>query len=241
MIRVDPRSGSGEFLEPLIKRTGGRAQHYALMSGDFAWEGAGPDGRPVPVGVERKTVNDALQCIKDGRFSGSQLPQLQKDYEIIYLLIEGRFSRAPSGKMMAVTGVRWQETGWWYSSFVGWWHTMMVKAGLRLLFTATKDETVDLVAALYQWWQEPWTLHAAHRDLNRSQDPGGLIEQVNEAPAIVRFYAGIPGIGNKRAWQLEEVFPTPDLLLKASEEELQKTLGKKNGANLYRWLRGIIV
>ena len=71
MILIDPREGSKDLL-PLMPL--GLAHLSALPYTDACWNGLGPGGAAVIVGVERKRVGDMLACLKDGRFVGHQLP-----------------------------------------------------------------------------------------------------------------------------------------------------------------------
>lgn len=98
-ILVDPMSGSVD-LHQLLPR-GGSVLSDLFLSGsnnraDVAWFGNGPDpSRPPFIGVERKRLGDALQCMQDGRLV-EQLRGLVSTYDHVWILIEDEIRPGPS-------------------------------------------------------------------------------------------------------------------------------------------------
>ena len=70
-ITVDPRAGSADLFEPLKARKL-PVRLSKLEAGDVAFIGNGPEGRPVPVGIEYKKLPEMLGCFRD-RFAGHQI------------------------------------------------------------------------------------------------------------------------------------------------------------------------
>src|SRR2546426_10716375 len=95
MILVDDRTGS-KALYPFLPS--GSAEICRLNSADYAFVGNG-NGKPTLVGIERKGLNDALQCIQTGRFAGTQLPGLLHDYDVVYLIVEGAWRPGKEGTL----------------------------------------------------------------------------------------------------------------------------------------------
>lgn len=95
-----------------------------LDFGDIMFSGNSSDGL-ISVGIEYKTVNDVLNCVKDGRFAGFQLPGMMANYEVCYLLMEGKYSSGRDGRLFnsARRGGR-SQTGIPFSSLLGWLTTM---------------------------------------------------------------------------------------------------------------------
>jgi ERCC4-type nuclease len=78
-----------------------------LEFADFAFIGNGELG-PVTVGVERKSLSDMLACVRDSRFSGHQRDGMLRNYEIVYLIVEGMY------RCDSQTGIlqQWRRGGW---------------------------------------------------------------------------------------------------------------------------------
>lgn len=67
---------------------------------DAAFCGNGPDPSAPPlIGVERKRLADALACMDDGRYAGTQLRGLVRTYDVVWFVVEDTFRAHP------VTGV----------------------------------------------------------------------------------------------------------------------------------------
>src|SRR3990167_2655277 len=84
MFYIDPRAGSSK----LIERFPGECEEMMLPAGDIAFFGNGPDG-DWWIGIEYKQIEDVVCCIKSGRFTGTQLPEMMRTYDASFLLIEG--------------------------------------------------------------------------------------------------------------------------------------------------------
>src|SRR5574341_487369 len=85
MIHIDPRAGSDKLI-PRLQALHVPVSKTQLEYGDIHWLGRGEDDRPIPIGIEYKTITDVLDCIKTGRFAGRQLEGMQDAYELIWRL-----------------------------------------------------------------------------------------------------------------------------------------------------------
>lgn len=97
-VLVDPSGGSVDLYQLLPP--GGSVLSDLILSGsnnraDAAWFGNGPDpARPPFIGVERKRLGDALQCMQDGRLV-EQLRGLVSTYNHVWILIEDEIRPNP--------------------------------------------------------------------------------------------------------------------------------------------------
>ncbi len=165
---VDPRIGSGDLYDYLIGM-GVPAQVKQLDFGDVAWTGQGPYERPVPVGVEVKTVEDVLSCIVSKRFAGHQLPGLLETYERRYLLVQGVWTTDSKGSLLIQKPGRGglapadvAERTWKFSQLVGWLHTMEM-AGMQVAYARDRVGVAGTIAVWWHWWHEPWRAHTSHQ------------------------------------------------------------------------------
>src|ERR1035437_1169131 len=69
MILIDKRIGSADLLAPL-QAAGFDAQLVELAFGDLAFEGKGPNGTTLNVGVELKRLGDLVSSLRTGRLAG---------------------------------------------------------------------------------------------------------------------------------------------------------------------------
>lgn len=104
---VDSRTGSIELLDGL-RALGLPAKKTKLDSGDFMWEGHGPEG-PALVGVERKTLNDLVDSLRSGRLQGistessqSQLDRMADTFDFSWVLVEGNYTTDKAGRLVSV-------------------------------------------------------------------------------------------------------------------------------------------
>lgn len=232
MIAIDPRRGSGDLLR-YFAGTGVPAMHQAIEYGDVAFIGEGPDGVPLPVGIEIKQVSDALNCVTTGRFAGHQLLGMIQAYREPWLLIEGDY-RSASGvgtlELRHVSGKYWFDAtvgsrGFMYRDFDKWLLTQLIKGGLRYMRTYNRQETVQFIRDLYAWWQEGWDAHKSHLAPNTSmedqRDTALLVK-----PSLLREWAAkLPGIGWVKAGAVERHFGTIEHMMWASMKEWQEIEG----------------
>ena len=230
-MQVDPRTGSDRLFRQLKGIRGLPVESGRLEYGDVSFIGAGPEGRPVPVGIEYKVVSDVLSCITDGRFAGHQLPGLKESYEIVVLLMEGvTRPSSPDG----VLEIQHPVKRFWYKGKIGarvfmhrelanWLNTLTFKAGVRVMRSADLAESAALVHALYSWWTSGWDGHKSHLALHSPVE----LEQVNfSRPTLVRRWAScLPNIGLQRSGAVARRFRTPIEMALADEADWREIEG----------------
>lgn len=166
VIWVDSRVGSKELL-PGLRKAGARAELAKLDSGDFMFEGRGPDG-PVSIAIERKTIPDLVDSLQSGRLQGNderaQLHRLRAAYDFVWLLVEGLWETDKHGMLVRralhgtkpIKGCHMTADGL-SKSLV----SLEVKGGLRVRQTASQAQSVAFLVALCRWWTEKaWDGHS---------------------------------------------------------------------------------
>lgn len=249
MIYVDPRIGSGD-LAPLLSSLGCPVEVQHLDFADCMFLGNGPDGAPTPIGVEVKKLNDVLQCITSGRFLGHQLPGLLRDYEHVWLVVEGLYRANPvDGTLEIRLGRDWRPVGhgkqqWMFSAFDKWLTKLEVKANVHVRRTANRDETARTVGALYNWWQDSDSHSLDQLDrtaqialethvANSKQHEGMWLGQRVKPTLARRFAAELPGIGIRMSGGVATHFGSVRTMVNAEEREwlripgIGKTLARR--------------
>lgn len=201
MILVDERVGSRH----LGDHFGRECTVCRLESADVAFAAAAGLG----VGIEVKTVTDALSCMFTGRLADMQLPKMVEMYDVRYLIIQEMYRAEPG------TGVlqRWKVfpsekkviCGTWYDAHAGnakvmyaqfemWLHTLCETTGTRLERTLDTPGTVSLILALYRWWQR-----RDHKSMHVIQEPQGDAADLVRPSTLRRIAACLPCIGWERS------------------------------------------
>lgn len=229
MILVDPRAGSADYEQPL-RALGAPVESCQLEFGDCAFYGSGR-----AVGVELKKIHDILACITTGRFAGHQLPGMARDYNEVYLVIEGLWRPNPEDGVLEVLRGKWVPVKvgnrtWMYRDFAAFLTTIEVKGGARVIRSGSEDETARIVHGLYQWWQDVDS-HRSHLALNRSGRDVALFTR----PTLVRRVAAeLPGVGFDRSGMIAGHFSTVRAMVDAKVGEWTKLpgIGKKLAAGI---------
>ena len=211
MILVDSRVGSKNLLKPLGKG----AMLTTLEYGDVSFVGLGPKATPLFIGIELKTVSDALSCVLDGRFAGHQLPGLVKEYNHVYLLIEGLFKANKAGILEVPYGRGWREVRlgsrrFMWRDFQTWLTSMETFGGIRIRHTSGRKETILMIKALQRWWSsKEWEEHRSHLAVNKSQSHAlGMKYSLKR-----RIAAQLPGIGDELSGRVAKHFKTIDKMI----------------------------
>jgi len=239
MITIDDRTGSVELL-PLFP-PGIDVEVSRLLYGDISFFGNGSDG-PVSIGVERKGILDLLNSMVTGRLAGHQLIGLTSSYQYIYIIVEGLWRFNPeSGLLELRRGGGWEAASLGQRRFmarevVGFLNTLTVKAGIMILYSGTRMETVQVICALYHWWNDKqFNEHTSHLALHRR--PDNTVELTK--PTIVRRIASeLPGIGWGKSRAVAAHFDTVQEMVMATERDwrgipgIGKTLSKRIVATL---------
>ena len=218
MIRIDRRIGSAH-LQPLLQKMGVPVQVQTLEYGDVAFEGRGPEERPVPVGIEVKTLGDLLASLTTGRLMGHQMPGLLAHYEHVYLVVQGFYKINREGAIETRMGRDWHPLVlggrvFLWRDLSGLLTTLETRCGVHLRQTSGAHETALTVAGLYHWWTgKAYADHRSHLAFHEIPDSQ---VSLGTPPLVVRLAKELPGIGYKRAHAIGAVFPTPQVMANAS-------------------------
>lgn len=233
MITVDSRAGSGDMV-PMFPP--GMAVVGSLEYGDFFFLGNGPDDSMVSICVERKALKDLLNSMVTGRLSGHQLPGLVQTYEYNYILVEGVWRFNPdSGVLESLNNGIWYsvclgERRFMAKEVVAFLNTLDVKAGMHLLYSHSKRESVQIITALYQWWNaKQWDEHTSHLNPSKSfKGPKGEVMLIK--PSLVRRIAAeMPLVGWGKSRSVAEFFPSVLAMCLADENIWMKIDGIGKG------------
>ena len=224
MILIDPRAGSVDYI-PLLRQLGAPVDVVQMEFGDVAFEGSGR-----AIGIEVKKLNDMLNCITTGRFSGHQLPGLARDYQEAYLIVEGIWRPSPLDGVLETfhgiwTPVKLGKKTWMYRDVDNFLTTIDVKGGVRVKRTSSANETARSLYDLYLWWQD-YDGHRGHLALSRAGRDAAIFVRPTFARRVA---AELPGIGFDRSGMLAGAFPTVRGMLTATVADWRRLpgIGKK--------------
>lgn len=245
MIKLDDRIGSGELL-PMFRPFGVTVQKVRLDFADVCWEGWGPKGR-VMVGLERKKLDDLIQCMHDGRLSGHQLPGLCETYDYAYLVVEGIWKTDSNGEVVELSRRGdWVRKGIQARAINNYLMGLSLRAGLIAWKTSTDRETVEFIVDQYKMWEKRWEEHKAHERIYTGGNSLELAEQgagrrlfLNvRPPNNVELVASVmPGLGAKLAYRVGKKFGNVMNMVLADELKWAeiKGISKEGGRKLRQW------
>lgn len=202
MITVDDRIGSSELAGPL-RKLGCKVKVTRLEFADFAFYGHGPKGQ-CHIGIERKKVDELVNCMTDTRFTGHQIPGLLRTYADRYLIIEGRYWPSPAGVLI----VNGREAGFglkrfMYADLEHFIMSVRRKAGLSIVPTHSEKDTAWWVHTCYTWYQKPWEQHKSVYAIDEVKADSAILD---ERTLLRRLAAQLPGIGWTRSKAVEDHF-----------------------------------
>lgn len=217
-----------------------------LDAGDACWTGFGPSGN-ILIGFEHKRLTDLIDCIKDRRFSGSQLIGMRRTYDRIELVIEGLWRPSASGVIECPNGgqtwhpLYFKSEAITYAQVDGYLQTLSECGDVRIWRTGSLIETAHVYISRYRWWQKPYGQHHAH-DQIYSIDPaaqrqGRMIVHHGAPPPVVIHAAQIPGIDSK-AWDVGEQFASVEEMASADVERWHCTTWTDSAGKTKRFGRG---
>lgn len=254
MLLLDGREGSKELRAPLKTRNL-PVEVTHLDFGDIAFTGRGPDGRPVLVGIEYKTIREMLTCMRDGRFVGHQLPGLLNCYESAWLLLEGQVRQGrQSIEFHGWNGV-WAAVKPWqkvqYSDLMSHLFTLTMKTPLRIAIVRDKKEAADWLGSLYSWWtKKGWEEHDSAVGIHQGADEdlrANMLSIVHPTQKMLHAKQ-LPGIGMQKVMPVARHFPSVQAMFNADVDDWVgiewkdakgkvKRLGKKVAAEIVRQVR----
>ena len=203
--------------------------------GDCVWTGNGPNDSTLQVAVEYKKINDILDCMIDGRFTGHQLIGLVEHYDRRYLLIEGRIrTDRNSGVLQKMIWDNRHKKYTWvdivrggipmlYRDFEHWLTTIEEQAQFRVKFTSDEHESARWVAAKHSWYTyKTWDEHKALKQFHVPPPPTASFQK----PSLVRRVAKeFSGVGWDRSAAVAARFQNVRQMVCASEAEWREVDG----------------
>ncbi len=150
-------------------------------------------------GIERKSVQDFVDSLKDGRLF-KELQKLRTQFSLPILILEGNLSSILSIKRAAILGTL---------------SSILLNMNILLIQTSSPEETAEILYALAKKEQQ------AKDKKNFSIRFKKLPEKIPEQMEFI--VSGIPGINSSRAKDLLQEFHSLRALFSAEIEELEKT------------------
>jgi len=155
------------------------------------------------IAIERKTVSDFISSMINKHLA-KQLEELQQ-YENKLLLIEGLEEHelySDNSEGMNANAVR------------GFLLSILLKHKIPIIFTKNAEDTAKFIDVLARKKEVESSLNATKKSFNKQEQMQFIIE-------------GFPGIGPKTAKKLLSHFGTMKNIFSASQEDLEKEIGKK--------------
>jgi ERCC4-type nuclease len=202
MILVDYRAGSRELEQPLAAIFGAPLVSVEeLPFGDISFTGKGPSGTTLEIGIEYKKLGEMMTSIRDGRFSGHQLPGMLGEkgmYDYGWLLIEGEWRIDDDGFLTTLQFRRGKRPEWKRapgnmraSEYEKHLLTYQLCGGVHVRHARNQADSVRVIADLYRWWTDrAIDEHTSHLAQHR---PAFL----SNVSAFRRAIAAWPGVGLK--------------------------------------------
>lgn len=150
-------------------------------------------------GIERKSVQDFVDSLKDGRLF-KELQKLRTQFSLPILILEGNLNSILSIKRAAILGTL---------------SSILLNMNILLLQTSSPEETAEMLYALAKKEQQ------AQDKKNFSIRFKKLPEKISEQMEFI--VSGIPGINSSRAKDLLQEFHSLRALFSAEIEDLEKT------------------
>jgi ERCC4-type nuclease len=224
MLWLDDRIGARDLQQPL-ERLGVPVESVRLDYGDCAWLGHGEHGPDsVQIGCELKTITDLLDV---DRFTGHQVPGLLRQYDRVWVIVEGRWRPGDDG-VLEVNGqgdwspLRRGRRGYTYREVDHLLATLELRAGLYVRRSGSRVETAHILASLYTWWRaKAWDEHRAHLRLARSFD----VALLTPPPLRRRVASELPGVGYAKSAAVAAHFRSTRDLAVASRSDWESIDG----------------
>jgi len=214
-MTIDTRAGSRNLVRPLRERNI-PIEESILPAGDVEIVGRGPEGRPVLVGVEYKSVGDVLHCIRDGRFA-EQLRRMRDRYEVRWLLVEGYWAPGVRDELLVMERGRFREARGQYkfTEVASWLLTMAQAGGCLLWRTPDMSESVSWLCVLRSWWtQRDWESHRSH--LAMYMPPPFSFRPLTPTELMANT---LDGLGPEKLKAVAAKFKTPHAMTSATVED----------------------
>lgn len=226
LLTIDDRAGSKELFAPLSKMIDGErwVTHPKpalvlgrLPYGDIAFDGQGPDGVTLSIGMEHKDISDLLQCMETRRLTDHQLPGMVNTYNVAYLVIEGEWSSDEHGNLNLSAWQTRSARGWSYEAVANFLSSISERPAVRVWQARDRRDSCRFILGRYKSWQKPYDDHTSHLPLTGVDLFGGAVSL--RQPMLVWRVAGqLPRIGGKKLADVVRRFPTTRQLVLAGPE-----------------------
>lgn len=233
MILVDSRVGSRELLSTL-RGFGVDADLGGSLDADFQFTGNGHDG-PCLIGVERKTIQDLLNSMRDRRLAGQQLGRMISTFDVCYLIVEGVWRRGEDGMIEMLHHGYWKSArgNHHYAESDRFLCSLEMLCDVKIWRTADERETCAAIADRYSWWQKQWEDHTSTRVIyapgpERKTKGHKPLMFRHEATLLEKWLAQLPGIDD-RAIELAKYFRSPRDLANADVSRWMAIKGMRIG------------
>ena len=219
----------------------------------MAFFGAGPEGDWY-IGIEYKTVDDVVACIKSGRFTGTQLPGMLRTYDMSFLLIEGlALLDHNSGQMAKRVGKTSYPFGLPYRNFDNFLTSVSVHSALAgkpcvVKKSASMNETVHIIRDMFEYFQKPWDKHKSisRPDLTKMQTASYDLEVIKVTPTdpeypkyvLRKAIFQIDRVGWDLSGKAADHFGTLENAISASRLDWENVFGPVVADRVFRALHG---
>ncbi len=230
MILCDDRVGSKE-MQPIISQLGIPCELSRLPYGDACFEGNGPKGL-ITVGIERKTLNDMLNCIEDARYAGHQLPGMMGLYSKSYLCLEGMWAPGNGNGFSGMLMQGFRSGASWgplktqanrtvlYSKLYRYLMSISL-AGVIVSQSHGVWHTAYNVCEMYQYFQKKWHQHTSLMEVQKLAIP-----VLTGKPSLaLRWATNITDVGVIHGMEAERKFKTGREMANATEDEWMEIPG----------------
>ena len=197
-VLVDDREPNAVNFKDGLGRRHISSKVERLLLGDFSWTIRDTEAQTsLHVTVERKTVQDLLNSVADGRL-GRFVDIPASDDQLRILLIER------SDRKLLKAGFKWKETGV---------DNVLLECQMRgvPVVSCQEGQVVDRIASLWKWTMKP-----QHRSVVKpklASISNGYID--GDKKRAVRLLMGIPGWGEVKALSVLRSFKSLDAVLKS--------------------------
>ena len=217
MILVSPT-------EPKLLRAVGKSSSLAEQRGaDYLI----PSAEGLLISVQRKTVEDLLASVFDGRLEREVL-LLKRNPSL--LIIEGQPSWTTDGFLMS-------RRRWTLRQHYALILSLQFEHGVAVMQTASMSETAQLLRAMETWASKSKHLSLLRRPTAASASEWGKATDRDFARHLLQ---GFPGVGVTLADAIIDTFGRVPLAWTVSESDLESVpgIGKRRAESLWRSLEG---
>lgn len=228
-LLIDYREGSEALVAPLLEAKL-PAIESDLNSGDLAFVGRGVGGEGVMIGIEHKTIADALSSLRSNRLN-EQAEKMEKDFAVRYIIVEGEIIINERGQLMRRAGWKTQKPypGIRATEFFKRLFVLHLQRGLTPIFSPNRRTTIKIIEYLYRIWTD--------QDFDEHKSHLGLYQPPTHALAseFVDVISRLPGCGMKVASAAEKKFGTIRAAVNATEGDWAELTTKDKSGHARRF------